>query len=69
MMNLKSGYSPNIVKENVKQLSEIVDLTTALSVASSYARACFKLDRPDSTAFPEHLRPGNVRAAMEDSDG
>ena len=68
-MNLKFGYSLKIIKENLKVLEDIVDKSTALSVALSYARHSFKQERPDTTAFPEHLRPGQARAALEVEDG
>lgn len=68
-MNLNPGYSLKIIKENLAVLKEIVDEGTALSVALSYARHSFKQERPDTTAFPEHLRPGQARAALEVEDG
>ncbi len=68
-MNLVTGYSLKAVKENIKKLEELVDRSTAMAVALSYARSQFKNDRPDSTAFPEHLIPGKARAALEADNG
>ena len=68
-MNLNPGYSLKVIKDNIKVLEEIVDKSTALGVALSYARHSFKQERPDTTAFPEHLRPGQARAALEVEDG
>jgi hypothetical protein len=68
-MKLKTGYALKAIKENIATLEELVDRSTALSVASSYARSQFKNERPDSTAFPEHLMPGKLKAALEAEDG
>ncbi len=68
-MFIKPGYSLKVIKENVDTLQEIVHVSTAMSVAISHARAHFKREKPDSTAFPEHLMPGKTKAALEAYNG
>jgi hypothetical protein len=64
-MNLKKGYSLEIVKANVETLKEFVDETTAMAVAASYGRGVFKQEHPDSSSLPAHLVSGAVRKALE----
>ncbi len=60
-MELRKGYAKEDVEDNIAQL--IADGSkdnAAIQVAVSYARARFKRDYPESVAFPDHLKPGNI---------
>ncbi|MFY9376711.1 MAG: hypothetical protein WAP58_00735 [Peptococcia bacterium] len=46
-----------------------VDKETAYQAVATIARGIWKRDHPDTSNFPDHLKPGNVKKSLDAERG
>ncbi len=69
-MELIKGYTKKDIEQNIEKLiASGQNKDTAVGIAVGYARIRYRKDYPGTTAFPEYLRPGNIRNTYIEGSG